>query len=243
MSRDNTIVFESSVELTAGFAGIFRKKIDELLKTKAELNIALSGGNTPKEFFKKLAAEYSKKIEWNRINLYWVDERCVEPASEESNFGSAYNTLFKNISISPARLHRIKGESGPAKEAERYSELVKHNVTANNSLPAFDIILLGIGEDGHTASIFPNQMTLLNSNELYDVAYHPVSGQARITMTGRLINNSKNIYFLVSGNGKSGVVNDIINGNEKAKLYPANYIKPVFGELFWILDKNVVKQK
>jgi len=241
MSRDNKIVFESSVELTEGFAGIFYKKIDEMLKTKAELNIALSGGNTPKEFFKKLAVEYSKKIEWNRINFYWVDERCVEPASEESNFGNAYNTLFKNISISLARLHRIKGESPAEKESVRYSELVEHSVPPKNSLPEFDIILLGIGEDGHTASIFPNQMKLLQSGKLYDVAYHPITNQARITMTGQLINNARIIYFLVSGRNKEDLVRSILDGSEKAKQYPANYIKPVNGELFWMLDFSSLK--
>lgn len=235
MDKKNIIIFSSPEELATGFSSILADKITLLLKENSELNVALSGGNTPLELFKTLAADYSTKINWTKINFYWVDERCVPPDSPESNFGNAYNTLFKNINISPSRLHRIKGESDPAKEVERYSELVKHNVPANDSLPAFDIILLGIGEDGHTASIFPNQMTLLNSNELYDVAYHPVSNLARITMTGHLINNAGNIYFLVSRGDKENIVKDILDGNEKAMQYPANYIKPVNGELFWML--------
>lgn len=235
LGNNNTKIFGSPKQLAEGFSTILSEKINYLLREKSELNIALSGGNTPLELFKTLSADYKTKIEWNKINFYWVDERCVPPDSPESNFGNAYNTLFKYINISPSRLHRIKGESDPAKEAERYSELVKHNVPANNSLPSFDIILLGIGEDGHTASIFPNQMALLNSNELYDVAYHPASGKARITMTGHLINNAASIYFLVSGRNKGNIVNNILDENERAKQYPANYIKPVTGELFWML--------
>lgn len=235
MDRKNIIKFDSPKELATGFSRILADKITLLLKENSELKVAISGGNTPLKLFETLASNYFSKIEWNKINFYWVDERCVPPDSPESNFGNAYNTLFKHINISPARLNRIKGESDPAKEAGRYSELVKHNVPANDSLPAFDIILLGIGEDGHTASIFPNQMDLLNSNELYKVAYHPVSGQARITMTGQLINNAGNIYFLISGRDKENIVKDILDENERAKQYPANYIKPVIGELYWML--------
>lgn len=207
-----------------------------MLEGTSELNIALSGGNTPIEVFKTLAADYSTKIEWNRINFYWVDERCVSPVSPESNFGNAYNTLFKFINISPARLHRIDGENDPEKEAERYSELVSHTIPAINSLPSFDIILLGIGDDGHTASIFPNQMELITVDKIYAVAIHPDTGQKRITMTGSLINNAKYIYFLVSGKNKENVVKNILDGNEEAKKYPANYIKPVNGEMIWIVS-------
>jgi 6-phosphogluconolactonase len=224
--------------LAIGFAAIFSNKVISLLNEKTEINIALSGGNTPIELFKILAEEYKNKIEWNKLNFYWVDERCVRPDSPESNFGNAEKFLFSMVDINRNNIHEIRGESDPAIEAERYSELVKQNVSPVNGLPSFDIILLGVGEDGHTASIFPDQMYLLTSNKLFDVAYHPVSGQARITMTGRLINNAKNIYFLVSGKGKSGVENDILNGNEKAKQYPANYIKAENGVLFWMVDKE-----
>lgn len=235
MEKNNIKIFDSPKELASGFSSILSSKITLLLAENSELNIALSGGNTPIEVFKTLAADYNTKIEWNRINFYWVDERCVPPGSPKSNFGNAYNSLFKFINISPARLHRINGEADPEKEAERYSELVIYNVPFNNTLPSFDIILLGIGEDGHTASIFPNQMELITSDKMYAVALHPDSGQKRITMTGHLINNAKYIYFLASGKNKENVVKNILEGNEEAKQYPANYIKPVNGELFWVL--------
>jgi len=241
MEQKNIIYFDSPEELTEGFAQILSVKITDVLKAKDELNIALSGGNTPIELFKVLAAEYKDKIEWNKINFYWVDERCVPPDSPDSNFGNAYNNLFRYINISPARLHRIKGEADPKKEAMRYSDLVKHNVPQNGTLPHFDIILLGLGDDGHTASIFPNQMQLLTSEKLYETAIQPKTGKTRITMTGNLINNAKLIYFLVSGGGKSEVVNSILNCSEAADEYPANFIKPVDGKLFWFVDKLAYK--
>lgn len=241
MKKDNIKIFDSPSDLANGIAGIFYSKIKDLLILNENLNIAFSGGNTPIELFKILAKEYKDKIDWDRINIYWVDERCVPPASPESNFGNAYNVLFRNIHISPARLHRIKGETDPLKEAERYTEIVKNNLPEVNSLPLFDIILLGIGEDGHTASIFPDQMELLTSDKLYDVSTHPVTGQKRITMTGHLINNASNIYFLVSGKSKAKVLNNIFAGNNEAKEYPAYYVKPLNGELFWIVDNEVIK--
>ena len=241
MEKQNVINFGSREELAAGFAKLLSEKIAEELMTKDELNIALSGGNTPIELFKILAEDYRTSIEWNKLNFYWVDERCVPPDSPESNFGNAYNTLFRNVNISPARLHRIKGEADPKKEAIRYSELVKHNVPQNDALPHFDIILLGLGEDGHTASIFPNQMQLITSEKLYETAIQPKTGQTRITMTGSLINNAKCIYFLVSGKGKSEVLNAILNSSEAADEYPANFIKPLDGELFWVVDDSAYK--
>ncbi len=111
----------------------------------------------------------------------------------------------------------------------------------NDAPPSFDIILLGLGEDGHTASIFPNQMQLITSEKLYETAIQPKTGQTRITMTGSLINNAKCIYFLVSGKGKSEVLNAILNSSEAADEYPANFIKPLDGELFWVVDDSAYK--
>jgi len=241
MEQKNIIYFDSPEDLAEGFAHMLSVKFNDMLKSKDELNIALSGGNTPIELFKVLAAEYKDKIEWNKINFYWVDERCVPPDSPDSNFGNAYNNLFRFINISPARLHRIKGEADPKKEAMRYSDLVKHNVPQNGTLPHFDIILLGLGDDGHTASIFPNQMQLLTSEKLYETAIQPKTGNTRITMTGNLINNAKCIYFLVSGKEKSKVVNAILNSSEAAAEYPAYFIKPGDGELFWVVDKSKIE--
>lgn len=243
LGRDNVKIFETPESLAKGFAQIFSDKISELLKDKSELSIALSGGKTPIEMYKILATDYKDKIDWNKLNFYWVDERCVEPGSPESNFGNAYNTLFRNINISPARLHRIKGEADPVKEAQRYSELVQHNVPALGSLPSFDIILLGIGDDGHTASIFPDQINLFTSEKLYDTAIHPKTGNKRITMTGNLINNAKCIYFLVSGSEKAVVVNSILYNYKDAKDYPAYYIKPVSGEIYWMIVKVLSVKK
>lgn len=242
MDKDNIKIFGSSNELTIGFAEIFCNKIDSLLTEKKTINIALSGGNTPIELFKILAANYKDKIKWNNINFYWVDERCVPVDSPESNYGNADKYLFSKISINDANMHRIKGEDNPLNEAAKYSGIVIANVTAKNFTPCFDIILLGIGEDGHTASIFTDQMDLLTSDNIYDVSVHPKTGQKRITMTGKVINNADWIYFLVSGKSKFKVIADILNSKPEAKQYPVNYIKNENDNLSWYLDSDAAAQ-
>ncbi len=238
MPISNLNIYKTPEELTKIFAEVLKNKFDELLKNNQNISIAISGGNTPKALFEILASEYKYSINWNQINFYWVDERCAEPDDEQSNFGNAYNLLFSKIDISPSAINRIKGEASAKAEAKRYSELVKMKVKQKNSLPCFDIILLGMGNDGHTASIFPNQMKLLESPEIYTVSTAPKGGLKRITMTGKIINNSDTVYFLVSGSDKASVFNTIQNNEADANKYPAAYIKPEGGELYWYVDSK-----
>jgi 6-phosphogluconolactonase len=241
-AKGNINIFDTPEELAKGFVEIFKSKIDSLLITNEKINIAISGGNTPLLLFNVLAENYENKIEWSRINFFWADERCVPPDSPESNFGSAYNALFRNIVISPANIHRIKGEAVPEEEAERYSGEVRQLVSAKHSLPSFDLILLGIGEDGHTASIFPGQEELIMSDKLYAVSYHPATGQKRITMTGKIINNSTDVSFLVSGRNKAEIVSRIINKKGNTENLPAANIAPLSGSLNWFMDLSAAEK-
>jgi 6-phosphogluconolactonase len=234
-------IFESPSGLAESFATEFSEKIKQFLEDKSTINIALSGGSTPKLFFQVLSEKYKKKINWQKVNLYWADERCVPPDSPDSNYGMTKEFLLDNISIPSLNIHRIMGENNPEEEAERYADEIEKNVEFRNGLPAFDIILLGIGEDGHTASIFPNQIELMNSEKICAVSVHPVTHQKRITLTGKVINNASYIAFLVSGESKSQVVADIINHSAESEKYPASKISPVNGELIWFLDKEAAK--
>lgn len=177
-----------------------------------------------------------------------MDERCVPLESKESNFGAA-KSFLENIfktSLSGVmqleNIHRIRGEDDPDKEAIRYSELLKENIPLKNDFPRFDLIMLGIGEDGHTASIFPNQMHLLTSDKICEVSIHPVSGQKRITLTGKVLNNAERILFLVTGKEKTDVLRNIINKLGDYKKYPAAHICPVEGEMKWYLDSEAASK-
>jgi 6-phosphogluconolactonase len=204
---------------------------------RKRFNIALSGGNTPKKLFKTLVKKHHDSIPWDRVHFWWGDERCVAPDSEESNFRLASENLFQKIPIPAKNIHRIKGENNPESEAERYSgELVKQ-IDRKEDIPVFDLILLGLGDDGHIASIFPDQLFLFHSENLCVVAEHPLTGQKRVTLTGKVINNAKNIFFLVTGEGKAKRIAEIMNNEKVARKHPAYFVEPRNGLLTWFLDE------
>jgi 6-phosphogluconolactonase len=234
----NIRVFDNAQVLSKEFCKELVSQINLFLTKKSKVNIALSGGNTPKLIFQELVVSYKKKINWEKMNLFWGDERCVSPDDVESNYGMTKKYLLDQIQIPSENIFRIKGENNPIEEAKRYSRVVLENLALVNNLPQFDIILLGLGEDGHTASIFPNQMELLKSDKICEVAVHPELKQKRITLTGRVINNSKKIYFLVSGKNKSSAVGKILNQNEDYLRLPGAHIIPFDGELTLFLDRE-----
>lgn len=199
------------------------------------ISIALSGGSTPKLLFSILGDNFSDSVMWKYVHFFWVDERCVSPEDPESNFGMAKNVLLSKISIPSSNIHRIRGEKNPEKEALRYSKQISRLTREREGLPVFDLVILGLGEDGHVASIFPDQNHLLTSEKICEVAIHPVSKQKRITLTGKVINNADNIVFLVTGTYKAEMVAEIIERPGIAE-YPAVFIEPVHGVLKWYLD-------
>jgi len=207
---------------------------------KDKITLAISGGTTPYILFDIWANDYKTQIDWKKIHFFWVDERCVSPTNAESNFGNTKKVLFENIDIPKENIHRIRGENDPIFEAYNYTlEITKH-VAMVNGIPKFDIILLGIGDDGHTASIFPSQIQLIHSENFVLEAQNPYNKQHRITLTGKVINNASHIYFLVTGKSKAEVLKQIFNKEEGYLNYPASHIIAIDGELKWYLDEDAV---
>lgn len=200
-------------------------------------DVALSGGSTPKNFFKSLVKKHKDTIPWERIHFWWGDERCVPPNDGDSNFKMVNDILFSNIDIPQKNIHRIKGENNAEEEAKRYSEEIETNLNVRNGVPVFDMVILGLGEDGHTASIFPGQLNLIEEDKTCVVSTHPITGQQRITLTGKVINNASRIFFLVTGENKALRISEIMNDDEAAKLLPAYYISPENGKLIWYIDE------
>lgn len=232
-------ISKSVEELSEQFAQLLIHKINN---NKDHFHIVLSGGSTPKSIFEYLAAYHKTTIDWNKIKFFWGDERCVPPTDSESNYKMANDALLSKLQISASNIFRIEGESNPTDEAKRYSELITKILPQKNELPRFDIIMLGLGEDGHTASIFPNQKSLLSSDKIYTTAVHPATEQIRITLTGKVLNNASTVVFIVTGKNKSKVVDEIINQKENYKNYPASFINPQNGELYWLLDNAAASQ-
>lgn len=234
--KNSVRVFNSPAELASKLAEEIVGRITASANSERPYSIALSGGSTPELLYSFLFDEFADSVPWDFVHLFWGDERCVPPDHADSNYGLVQKHLIDKTGLPASNVHRMKGEEEPVFEAMRYSGELATMLTLRDKLPVFDLVLLGLGDDGHTASIFPNQMKLLDSERFCEVAVHP-SGQKRITVTGRIINNAEAVVFLVTGFKKAEVIRKILNG-EDAKDYPAAYIRPVYGSLDFYLDNE-----
>lgn len=238
-------IFTKPETMAESLSEEFYRYVNNGLLTKNKFNVALSGGNTPELFFKNLSEfdrQKANKMNWSKIHFFWGDERCVPPDHKESNYGSANKELFSKINIPESNIHRIEGEKDPEEEVVRYSELLGKFIERKGGIPIFDWIFLGVGEDGHTASIFPDQMDLIASDKICEIGIHPVSGQKRITLTGSVLNMAKRITFMAVGTEKQDVINHIINRNRAANNFPAAKIQAQNGKVDWYLDAAAAEQ-
>jgi 6-phosphogluconolactonase len=231
-------IFATPYELSEKFAEEIVKMIAESGKDNSPFTIALSGGSTPELLYSVIGDHFSNSVNWKNVHFFWGDERSVPPDNPESNFGMTSRSLFGKIRIPSNNIHRIRGESDPDKEVLRYSIEIEEYCRKRDGLPVFDLIILGLGEDGHTASIFPSNIKLMESVRICAVASHPVTMQKRITLTGRIINNADKVTFLITGKKKAEIVEKILNKGSYAENYPASLIVPVYGELIWFLDNE-----
>jgi 6-phosphogluconolactonase len=240
MAGRRNYIYPDKESLVAAFVCEFQRSLGEVSAAGPPFHIALSGGSTPLDLFRKLARETGPG-DWEKVHIYWVDERCVPPGDPESNYGSAFQTLLEPLGIPPDRVHRILGEEDPEAEAERYGRLLLERLPVVNGFPAYDWVWLGLGSDGHTASIFPQQMALWKSQEPCVVATHPGSGQKRISITGGVINASRRVSFMATGTEKAPVIKEILMKEGKCLEYPAYHVHPGSGILEWYLDKEATK--
>lgn len=232
-------IYKDKQEVAENFSEFLVERINRAEKA---LNISLSGGSTPKVVFDYLSKNY-KNLDWSKVNLFWGDERMVPPTDSESNFKMTTDHLLKNITIPEGNIFRIKGENDPVEQAQDYGKLLNDKLPVKGNVPEFDLVILGMGDDGHTASIFQNNIYLWDSENNCEVAEHPVSGQLRITITGKIINNAKEVAFLVTGDDKKEKVDLVLKGGKVSKSYPAGLVNPGSGNLFWFLDKAAAENQ
>ena len=204
-------------------------------------HIALSGGSTPKVIFQMLLHEYLDKINWETLHFWWGDERHVPLESLESNAGEAKRILFDHINDFPQQnLHPINTELNPEQSCLNYVQEMKKHIKFQEGLPKFNLILLGLGSDGHTASLFPNDVSI-DCETWTAIGTQPETHQTRITLSYKLINHAEEIIFIVTGDSKEEVVNNLFNDKHKAMRYPAFYIQPKNKNLIWYMDETAAK--
>jgi 6-phosphogluconolactonase len=214
------------------FVAAARQAID----ARARFSVALSGGSTPKGLYSVLATpEFVGQIDWAQVHLFWGDERCVPPDHPESNFRMVKDALLSRIAIPSENVHRMMGEDEPNRAAADYQEELRRFFSPAG-LPRFDLILLGLGEDGHTASLFPGSTALNETESWVTHAYVEKLNAHRLTLTLPVINNGAQVFFLVSGVSKAPIVKEILTN--AASDYPAARIRPADGQLCWFVTHD-----
>ncbi len=237
----NLHVFTNGPAVARAFADHLVEKLAE--SKDAPLFWALSGGSTPKLLFQLLAEEYRDKIDWSRLHFFWGDDRMVPYDDPESNYGEVKSLLFDHVPVVEEQIHPVPTDLEPEEAARAYGETISRLLPQNSDgLPIFDLSMLGMGTDGHTASIFPDNLELLTDARICAVAKHPESGQLRVTLTGPVINASDEVVFLITGNSKTLRVAQIVNRETQATHFPAAHINPASGRLHWFLDQAAASE-
>ena len=236
--RDKILFLENPRDLARTGAGIFASAAKRGLEEKGYFTAAISGGSSPRPLYRLLIKEpYLSGIPWSGTHIFWVDERCVPEDDPASNYGAARGDFLDLTPIPPDHVHRMPGEAPPEHGALNYQEELKDFFRLNRGeLPVFDLILLGIGPDGHTASLFPGQASLGEKEKLIVAVKGGDPLVSRLTMTFPVLNNAKNIIFIAQGRGKSRILKEVFN--QRQKSLPAQMIQPVRGELIWLIDRE-----
>jgi 6-phosphogluconolactonase len=216
-------IFANAQELARGAAEYFVARSGEAVAAKGFFNVALSGGSTPKLLYELLV---NLDVPWTKTHFFWSDERHVPPDHPDSNYRMTYEAMLSRVPVPETNVHRIHGENPDAAEAAREYE---------QTVQQLDLILLGLGPDGHTASIFPGSEVLHETVRLVAAPWVEKFNAYRITMTLPLLNSGGSVLFLVSGAEKAEIVKEVIEGPKK---YPAQFVQPANGQLLWMLDKD-----
>lgn len=218
-------------------SSIFKERAKAAVASKGRFSVAVSGGSTPLRLYEILGGALRKDIPWDRTDIFWADERCVAPGHEDSNYKMVYEALISRTDVPAVNIHRIKGEMSPEEAAEEYEGELRR-FFANSGPPAFDLVVLGLGEDGHTASLFPESTVLSEKVRFAVPVYVERLRNWRITLTIPVLNNSSSILFLVTGLKKAGILKEILTDSAAGQKYPAGLISPVAGVVTWLIDRE-----
>jgi 6-phosphogluconolactonase len=223
-------------------AAEFSRRAREAIAARGRFAVALSGGATPRALYARLAREHAEgegSLAWDRIHLFWSDERHVPPSHPDSNYRAALEQLISKVPIPGANIHRIQGESADAAVAalDYERELLAFFGATGGPWPRFDLVLLGMGTDGHTGSLFPGSRALDERSRLVTAPWVAPLATWRITFTPALLNAAACILFLVTGAEKAAMVRTVLEGEPAPDRYPAQLAVPREGELIWLLDR------
>jgi len=242
--KSNVKVVSDPESLAQSTVKIFIADAQKAIKEKGVFCVAISGGNTPKRFFELLPeTPQASSLPWDKIQLFWVDERYVHPESEQSNYKLAADTFLGRVAIPDANIHRIPTELEDFKAAaRRYEETIREvfGLEAGKA-PQFDLILLGMGSDGHTGSLFPNSYAAFDTEDLACVVYVLDEKLNRITLTHPVLRAACHLVVLVCGHEKSDILKTVLKGEPDEVRYPIHALWPVLDRVTWLIDSAAAK--
>ena len=235
-------VFETAEEVARAGAEQFVTLANDAVADHDGFTVALAGGNTPRRMYQLLAEDrFASRVDWKTVHVFFGDERCVPHNHPESNYRMVYESLISQVAIPASNVHQIAIEADPFLSAKRYESELRA-LFPDLEAPGFDLVLLGLGDDGHTASLFP-ETSALNAQEEWVVANWVEKLKAyRITLTAPAINGAANVTFLVVGAGKAPAVAEVLSGPAQPERFPAQLIKPEAGTLTWLLDSQAASR-
>ena len=237
MAEREFIICRDTAELSRQTAERFNQLVNQSVHGSGHFTVALSGGSTPKHLYSLLGSPgYKERLPWNHVHLFWGDERCVPPDHPESNFGMVKDALLSKIKIPAENIHRMAGECEPQAAAAEYEKhLQEFFGLESGALPRFDLVLLGIGEDGHTASLFPGSKALNETKPLVVAPFVEKLNSYRLTLTLPVLNNGAEVWFQVTGASKADAVKKVLGGSSDL---PAAKVQPTNGKLTWFITKD-----
>jgi 6-phosphogluconolactonase len=239
-----TKVAATAEEIAKLAADAFAEAVVKAVQARGIARVAISGGSTPKTVFELLATDpYLSVIPWPRLQLFWVDERCVPPTHEESNYRMTKAALLDKVPLPADNVHRMEGELDPEEAASRYEAAIRNAFRLEGAqTPTFDLIWLGLGPDGHTASLFPHTQGLNEMSRLVMANHVPQKDVWRITLTWPVIVQGREVAFLIEGEEKAEVVRTVFTGGYDPEAFPAQLIRPASGKLILMLDSAAAAQ-
>jgi 6-phosphogluconolactonase len=249
MARPVIVTYEvwpSAAEMALASAQLFAAKVEKAVATRGIARVAMSGGSTPQATFKLLAdpaGPFVSTVPWDKVQIFWVDERCVGPDDPESNYGVARDLLLSKVAIPEANVFRMEGELDPEEAASRYESTLRNVMKLEGAeSPAFDLVTLGIGPDGHTASLFPNTAGLDEMGRLVIANHVPQKDVWRISLTWAVINHAAEVVFEVEGASKTDILAEVLTGPRDPERLPAQLIRPSNGKLLFLLDEAAAQK-
>ena len=230
-------IFKDLEALSRAAADLFTGQAAQSIAERDRFLVALNGVGTPTRLFQLLAADFRDKVDWSKVHIFWGDERCVPPDDPGSSYGQARDALLSRVPIPDVNIHRIKGELGPPEASKDYSLILKQFASPPLEWPRFDLVYLGMGEDGHTASLFPGSPVDVSEPAMPVIAHYQDRPANRVTLTPVVFNSACMVLFMATGEKKAQTVAEVLSERYNPKLYPAQRIKPNDGRLLWLVDE------